>query len=131
MSTEEREVQAANTASKWWGNMPASELSLKITQQSSELPNISNCCKMIKTALQALNEKNGATQKNIKKYICQKFKLNVAFIAGEFQTKISNAMRRMLATKEIVFSNGLFKLNSYGTESNELSPFPQIKDFTL
>ena len=44
MSTEEREVQPANTASKWWGHMSPSELSLMITQQSSELPNISKCC---------------------------------------------------------------------------------------
>ena len=73
---------------------------------------------MIKTALGAVN-KNGSTLKMINKYIRERYQLNVAFFYGGFQTKISIALRRMLLTKEIVYAKGNFKLNSYGTESNE------------
>ena len=98
--------------------MSQSELSSHITQQSSNMPNISQCCQMIKTALGAVN-KNGSTLKMINKYIRERYQLNVAFFYGGFQTKISIALRRMLLTKEIVYAKGNFKLNSYGTESNE------------
>ena len=117
MSAKEKELTAANAATKWWGNMSQSELSSKSTQQSSELPNISKCCHMIKTALGALNDKKGSYKKVIKKYIRQKFQLNLAFVPGKFETKISTALRRMLATKEIVHANGLYKLNSDGNEA--------------
>ena len=95
-----------------------SELSSHITQQSSELPNIPQFCQIIKTALGALN-KNGSTLKIINKYIRERYKLNMAFVYDEFQTKTYTAIRRMLLTKEIVYIKGLYKLNPYGTESNE------------
>ena len=76
---------------------------------------------MIKTALGALKDKNGSSKKAIKKYISQRFKHNVPSASGssKFETKISKALRRMLATKEIVYREGNFKLNPYGTEANE------------
>ena len=100
--------------------MSPSEISLKITQQSSDLPNISKCCHMIKTALGVLNTQHStiSTKKVIKKYITQRFKLNVTCVSGEFENKISKALRRMLASQEIVYTFGLFKLNSNGTEAN-------------
>ena len=111
--------------------MSPSELSLKIAQQSSELPNISKCCHMIKTALGVLNTQHStiATKRLIKKYISQRFKLNVTCVSGEFENKISKALRRMLATQEIVYIFGLFKLNSNGTEANNKGSCNLLKKY--